>query len=346
MKTIVSKTKLLSLIITLSVLVSFLSGCTKEAHYYTYFDTVSTVASYARESNKKFDKRCDFISSELERYHKLFDIYYEYSGINNLKTVNNNAGVRPVEVDRDIIELILYCKELYTLTGGRLNVAMGGVLKLWHEARSNAADNPEAAQIPSRDALAEAAKHADIDSIVVDEAAGTVYISDPLTSIDVGAIAKGYATERIAEALNEQGVSSYVLNVGGNIRAIGTKPNGDGWTTGITNPDKSGSEPFVCRVTLNGGSLVTSGDYERFFTVNGVSYHHIIDPATLMPAAYFSSVSVFTEDSGLADALSTALFCASYEDGLSLIESIGSVDVIWVTRDGEVIMTDGVRVIQ
>jgi thiamine biosynthesis lipoprotein len=158
----------------------------------------------------------------------------------------------------------------------------------------------------------------------------------------VGAIGKGYATEQAARMLIERGVSSYVLNVGGNIRVIGEKTNGDGWVTGITHPDRSSSEQFITKVIIKNTSLVTSGDYQRFYTVDGVRYHHVIDQETLMPADHFTSVSIFTPDSGLADALSTALFCMSYEDGLALVESIGGVDVIWVDKEYNVRYTDGI----
>ena len=188
----------------------------------------------------------------------------------------------------------------------------------------------------------EARLHCNIDSLIIDEEAGTVYISDPDMSLDVGAIGKGYATERAAEMLISRGVNSYVLNIGGNIRAIGEKVTGDGWVTGITNPNKLSDESFITKVSIKNTSLVTSGDYERYYYADGVKYHHVIDPETLMPAAYFSSVSIFTLDSGLADVLSTALFCMSYEDGLELVESIGGVEVIWVDTEYNVKHTDGI----
>jgi thiamine biosynthesis lipoprotein len=222
---------------------------------------------------------------------------------------------------------------------------MGSVLSLWHEAREMGADEPESAAIPSKDALYEAALHTDVNSIVIDEESSTVYISDPKARIDVGAVAKGYATERAAELLILRGVRSYVLNVGGNIRTIGEKSKGKGWITGITNPDKSSKDSFSCKVSLSDTSLVTSGDYERFFIYGGEKYHHIIDPETNMPARYFSSVSIITKDSALADALSTALFCMSYEDGKRLAESIGDVGVIWIYSDGSLKKSDNVELV-
>ncbi len=318
---------------------------TQAKSYYDFFDTVSAVISYKGDSSEEFDKNCDSVSALLRDYHRLFDIYHEYEGENNLMTVNKNAGIKPVKVDGRLIEFLLYCKEIYTLTNGKTNVAMGSVLKLWHDEREFGGNNPEKAKTPNPEALLQASEHTDINSIVIDEKAGTVFISDPETQIDVGAVGKGYATEKAAQLLIENGVTSYVLNIGGNIRAIGTKANGDGWITGITNPDRESEDPFVCRVDIQDISLVTSGDYERFYVVDGVSYHHIIDPETKMPANYFSSVSVFIGDSGLADALSTALFCMSYEDGVKLLGEIGA-DAIWVTVEGEILSTDGISFVE
>ena len=150
----------------------------------------------------------------------------------------------------------------------------------------------------------------------------TVRISDPLASIDVGALGKGYATEMAAQKAETLGCESYVLNVGGNIRIIGTKPDGSGWNPGIRDPqDPDGS--FAVSLDLSDTACVTSGTYERYYMVDGEKYHHIIDKDTLYPADYFESLTVVTKDSGLADALSTALFCMSYEDGLALAEKLG-----------------------
>ena len=310
--------------------------------YYDCFDTVSVVFSYCGDEAETFEKNCGIVSDILTFYHRQFDIYYEYSGINNLMTVNKNAGISPVEVAPELIDFLLYAKDLYTLTSGKTNIAIGAVTKLWHDAREYGMDDPENAYIPSAEALDAAGVHCDINNLIIDREASTVFITDKDMQLDVGAVGKGYATEKAAQALIKEGVSSYVLNIGGNIRAIGTKVNGEGWITGITNPDKQSDETFVQRAVIKDTSLVTSGDYERYYTVNGEKYHHIIDPETKMPAQYFSSISIFTEDSALADALSTALFCLSYEDGLKLIESIGNVDALWVYRDGTVKMTDGI----
>ena len=341
--------RLLILLITLAILLPLAScGRGKEPRsitFYEYFDTVSTVSSYANESEESFSENCAQVEALLKNYHRLLDIYHEYDGINNLRTVNLNAGIAPVKTAPELIDLLLYAKDIYTLTDGEVNIAMGSVLSIWHDRRTEAESNKEAATLPTDSDLSEAAKHISIDSIVIDKEASTVYITDPHTSIDVGAIGKGYATERAAELLSKLDAQSYVLNIGGNLRAVGCKPNGEGWITGITNPDRRSENAFVARLTLSDTSCVTSGDYERFFTVNSKNYHHIIDKDTLYPSEHFSSVSVITKDSALADSLSTALFCMTYEDGLALCRKIGGVDVIWVKKDGTLLYTDNIDTI-
>ena len=308
--------------------------------YEKYFDTVCIFASYLGDSEEAFDRNCDEIEAILEKYHKLFNIYYEYSGVNNLRTVNKAAGKNPVTVDRELIDFLLFAREMYALTGGEVNVMMGSVLSIWHKYREDAEGNTNPT-IPTEAELAEAAKHISIDALVIDEEASTVYISDSKASIDVGALGKGYAANLAAEYLKNKGVSSYLLNIGGNICAIGAKKDGSPWISGITNPDKSSREPFVAKIELSNTCCVTSGDYERYFYAGGKKYHHIIDKDTMMPTEHFSAVTVLTRDSALADALSTALFCMSYEDGLKLIETLEGVEVLWVDREYRTYMTDG-----
>ena len=312
--------------------------------YFTFFDTVSYIYSYAGDSQKTFETRCQGTSDILNYYHSLFNIYYDFEGVNNLKTVNDNAGIEPVKVDRKLIDFLIYAMQLYETTNGEMNVMMGSVLKLWHDCREEASASPSNAKIPAMDKLTEAARHTDISLLEIDEENMTVFISDPDASIDVGALGKGYATEKAAEYLRSVGAESYVLNIGGNIRIIGHKPDGGSWGTGIKDP--SDTSRYATTINIANTSCVTSGDYERFFTVGGKRYHHIIDKDTLMPSEFFSSVTIITSDSGLADALSTALFSMSYEDGLALVSSLSGVEVLWILPSGELRMTDGFKALQ
>lgn len=318
-----------------------LAGCAGEqpqqkqytATFLTLFDTVTTVIGRA-DSQEAFQAMAQDVHDRLLVYHQLFDIYNDYEEIHNLKTVNDQAGIAPVTVDEKIIRLLLDCKKYYTATGGRVNVCMGSVLQLWHEARNDGLDDPAHAYVPDAEALAEAADHCDPKNLIIDEAASTVYLADPEMRLDVGAIAKGWATQEVAKA-SPQGL---LISVGGNVCATGPKDtSGTPWVVGIQDPD--GGE-YLHTVYLDKGSVVTSGDYQRAYAVDGDVYHHIIDPDTLYPSRYWRSVTVICPDSALADALSTALFLLPLEDGQALLDQLGA-EAMWVNDQGEQFYSPG-----
>ena len=331
--------RFICVLVLLGLLLSGCAGDTQQeskqftATFLTLFDTVTSVTGLA-ESQEAFSEKAQAVHDELLYYHQLFDIYNDYPDIHNLKTVNDQAGIAPVTVDRAIIDLLLDCREYHTLTGGRVNVAMGSVLRLWHEARNASLDDPSAAYLPDAEALAEAALHCDINAVVIDEEASTVFITDPALQLDVGAVAKGWAAQRVAE----NGPEHLLISVGGNVCATGPKDEtGTAWVVGVQDPDSDG---YLHTVFLSGGSMVTSGDYQRYFTVEGNRYHHIIDPDTLQPSEYWRSVTILCEDSGLADALSTALFLLPREEGLALLEQCGA-EAMWLSPDGERLYSPG-----
>lgn len=323
--------------ILLLILCFLLGGCASAAQkqynavYLDLFDTVTTIIG-SGDSEEQFRQEAQAIYDQLLVYHRLFDIYNDYEGIANLKTVNDQAGIAPVKVDSTIIELLLDCKEYYELTDGKVNAAMGSVLKLWHEARNHGMENPDDAKLPDGDALVQAAEHISFKSIVIDEKASTVYISDPKASLDVGAIAKGWAAQRVAE----NAPKGMLISVGGNVCATGAKADGSAWVVGVQNPD--GGE-YLRKISITDGAVVTSGDYQRTYTVDGKQYHHIIDPATGMPSTYWRSVTVVCADSALADALSTALFVLPLEEGKALAEECGA-KVLWLDAQGEQYSTE------
>ena len=301
---------------------------------FDYFDTATTITGYEK-SQEDFDRVAEEILRQLKEYHQLYNIYLRYNGVDNLCTVNElTDGAHPVvKADPKILDLLEFARQMYDETGGLTNVAMGSVLKLWHDRRSVGMDNPAKASLPSMEALREAAKHTAIDKMVIDRAAGTVTLTDPQMRLDVGAIAKGYAVEQIARWLEQEGKEGYILNVGGNVRTIGHKPDGTKWQVGIENPEDTSAD-YLAILELSGQALVTSGSYQRYYIVDGKRYHHIIHPDTLMPAEGLLSVSVVCADSGRGDALSTALFCLSVEEGKALVESLPGVEAHWVAADG------------
>ena len=327
----------------LAALFFALSGCAANrepasATFYDYFDTAITVSDYSEPSSKEFSELSATVRAEFEEYHKLYDIYNEYDGINNLATLNRLAG-EWVELDGRILDLLLYGKQAYSLTGGAVNIAMGSVLSLWHEARTLGRENPSLAYLPEKSELEAAAAHTDIDKIEIDTVGGRARLSDPEMRIDVGAVAKGYATERICERLEAEGRTSLVINAGGNVRIIGKKPSGADFSVGIENPAPGeGGYSFI--LSLSDTAVVTSGSYQRYFTVEGKRYGHIIDGETLMPAERYLAVSVTVKDSALADVLSTALYVLDLDEGLALVKSIDGARAYWVNTDGSKVTSE------
>lgn len=337
--------------IALALLIALASGCggvkatRYQAQFLRLFDTVTTIVGYAN-SEAQFKEISEQVRAQLEQYHQLYDIYNDHGGINNIKTINDNAGIAPVTVDQRIIDLLLFARDIHGQTGGKVNVAMGPVLRLWHEYREAGTEDPAEAELPPMELLQSAAGHTSIEAVLIDEEVSTVYLTDPAMSLDVGAMAKGYALERIVRELEARGVRSLLLSVGGNVRAIGGKDTAggdvsDSWTVAIQNPDKSGNREDLFSVGIDSLSVVSSGTYERYYTVDGVRYHHIIDPETLMPAGRFAQVTLLCPDSGLADALSTYVFNLSAEEGMRYIESLEDMEACWVTGEGEILYSSG-----
>ena len=338
--------KILSLFVAMLLLTGLLPSAALgettryKSSFFDVFDTYSEIIVYT-QSEAEAQTALQNAHNELLAYHQLFDIYNSYEGINNLKTVNDQAGLAPVTVDQRIIDLLLFAKDMYTQTDGRMNIAMGSVLSIWHDYRTAGIDDPVNAALPGMEELQAAAAHTDISRLIIDDEANTVFLSDSAMRLDVGAVAKGYAVERVAQQMIADGITSALLSIGGNVRAIGIRGDGASWRVSVQNPDLTATDQTLTTVDLTNLSLVTSGSYQRYYTVDGKTYHHIIDPDTLMPATYLWAVSVVTEDSGLADALSTALFTLSVEEGQALLQRFPGVEALWVNLDGTLVRSAG-----
>ncbi len=348
--------KIVLYILLACLMLPLISGCAQqetsyqkfEYEFYDTFDTVVIVMAYA-ESQEDFDALTKIVHDGMLFYHQQFDIYHTYDGINNIKTVNDNAGQQPVAVDGAIIDLLTQAKQWDEETGGIVNVAMGSVLSIWHNYREAGMLDESTAELPPQDALDEAAQHTDINQLIIDEAASTVYLADPDMRLDVGAMAKGYAVEKVAQELIAKGYDSVLISAGGNVRAIGAPKDGkrDKWSVGIVDPKISTdlipqSQNLLDVAYVNDMSVVSSGGYERYYMVNGVPYHHLINPGTLYPANWYQAVSVLTEDSMRADVLSTALFLMPPEEALAFAQGLDGVEALWVMPDGSLMVTDGI----
>ncbi len=337
--------KIISVILLILIIIS-LTGCGDkepiryQSEFIMLFDTVTRIVGYSK-SKEEFTEYAQIIYDNLKEYHQLYDIYNDYEGINNIKTINDNAGIKPVKVDKRIIDLIKFSKDMYEKTNGKTNIAFGAVLRIWHEYRTIGIEDPANAALPPEEELRIASEHTNIEDIIIDEEQSTVFLRDPFMSLDVGAVAKGYATEQVSKIAKESGMNSALLSVGGNVRAINKNvTSNEPWNVGIQNPDTEAEESVIKIVKLDDSSLVTSGDYERFYIVDGEKYNHIINPDTLYPAKYFTAISIICKDSGLADALSTAVFCMPFEEGLEFINSLPEAEAMWIFSDKTIKYSD------
>lgn len=312
------------------------------------FDTVIQMIAYT-DSEAVFQQYVTLAKNRFQELHQLFDIYHTYPGINNISTINDEAGLKPVKVDQEIIDLLLFCKEHAQQTDRVVDITLGPLLAVWHNYREEALSFPEQAKVPPMAELQTAAKLANLDDLEIDQANQTVRLAKPGMSLDVGAVAKGYATELIARELIAAGLTSGIVSAGGsNVRMIG-KPAETGrktWNVGIQDPDGNLMVPEVQNLDVietNDTSIVTSGDYQRYYEVDGVIYHHLIDPRTLMPADHYRVVTIMTQDSGLADFLSTTLFLLPLEQGLAVLKKYPGSEALWVFKDGTIKATEGMR---
>ncbi len=297
------------------------------------FDTVTTFIGLAA-SEEDFARIADVVERELLRYHRLFTTFESYEGIVNLRTVNERAGEGPVQVDPLILDLLEQSLAANARSDGRVNMALGPVLQLWHDCREAGLADPENAQLPPMAELEAANRHTDISRVEIDRGQSTVRLPDPGMRLDVGSGAKGLACELAAREALALGMRHFLLSVGGNVRTAGFRDGREEpWRVGIREPESEDPNDYRLALAVSDMAVVTSGVYERFYTVDGQRYHHIIDPDTLMPAERYDSVTIIAPDSGLADSLTTALFNMDREAGLELIETLDNAGAIWMAGD-------------
>ena len=249
----------------------------------------------------------------------------EISGVNTSKLrVLKNEETR---------ELILTALEFSRLSECRFDITVEPCVALWDFT------SEDRGVLPDADELAAAAEKVDWTKVDVNDEG--VLIPEGM-SIDLGAIAKGYISDRIADYFVEKGVESALLNVGGNVRTVGLKPDGSNWRIGIQDPEGVRDQSIVGVATLGDNAVVTSGIYERGFILDDVVYHHILDPNTGWSVQNeLAGVTIVAKEACTADALSTTVFAMGLEEGTEFIENFDGVDAIFVTRDGDISWTSG-----
>lgn len=317
--------KLLSLIAALAL---FAAGCAaQEAPVRRsvtgfYFDTVITISAYV-SSEALLKEALDACAD----YERLLSKTVEGSDVWNI----NHAGGQPVEVSDDTLSILSIARQVSEWSGGAFDVTVAPAVALWDFTGGGS-------KVPDAAAIAAAAERIDYTKVSVD--GNRVTLPEGM-QIDLGGVAKGYIADRIADLVKAKGIEDALLNFGGNVIALGKKPDGALWTVGIQDPDESTGTSLLA-VKASGLSVVTSGIYERGFDLDGVRYHHLLDPKTGWPMQNgLASATIFCESSGLADALSTATFVLGLEEGMALIENTPGAEALFITREGGIFATDG-----
>ena len=251
--------------------------------------------------------------------------------------INDNAGIEPVKVSDDTIEVVKEGIYYSDLSHGKFDITVGPLVKLW-----NIPDRPTE-DIPTQDELNVVLPLTNYKDVVIDEANKTVFLTRPGMMLDLGGIAKGYAADVISKMLTDEGVKSAIIDLGGNIFAHGEKVSGDAWKIGIQNPFSNRGE-IVGAISVKNKSIVTSGIYERYIEVNGVKYHHILNPETGYPYENdIAGITIISDKSTTGDALSTSVFALGIEEGMKFVEKLDDVDAIFVTKEKGIYVTSGIK---
>lgn len=321
-------------------------GDKQEIEFYDTFDTVVHIAIYT-DDDSFAKENLVYAKERYEELHKLFDNYKTYPDLVNVKTINDNAGIKPVTVDDTLFQLIKSSIDDYNNISHNTNIALGPVTKLWNEYRELYEGGKTKEEVialkgealPSDAELEKLRPLVNIDKIKLDDEKQTVSLEKGM-ELDLGATAKGFATELVAKELEDRGVKSCVISAGGNVRIIGKPTDGrDNFKIGIQNPDLESPDQVLASLNVANTSIVTSGDYQRYFDLDGVRYCHIIDPDTLKPAHEIKSATVIKEDSGLCDFLSTAAFNSTDDEIKELSDKTGA-GIVWVDKDMKVKSTE------
>lgn len=285
-------------------------------------DTVVSVTVYSEADSQAIDE-CLSLCAEYEKLFSRTDPESELYAL-------NAAG--SMSVSDELLELITTALYYCELSGGRFDISMGAVSDMYGFSSSSPS-------LPPAEDIEEKLSHTGYEKIIID--GSTVTLTDPEAVIDLGAIAKGYIADRLGELLTEKGVESAIIDLGGNILCLGSKPDGSDFTVGIQYPYRS-SSTTITAASLSSMSVVTSGVYQRYFEENGATYHHILDPETGYSINNgLISVSILSEKSVDCDALSTTVFALGLEEGMELVDSLEGVWAVFITEDMQVHYSEG-----
>lgn len=332
-----ARLKKLSILLSLLIISLNISGCTKNAANSNnpmtetefFMGTIIKVSLYDKKSEDVMNKVFDRIR-EIES-----EVSINKEGT-ELDKVNAAAGKEAVKVKEDTFTIVKEGLEYSKKTKGTFDITVGPIVKLWSIGL------PEA-KVPTQEEINEKLKFVGYKDLEINDKDKSIFLKRPGMIIDLGGIAKGYAADAVSEVLKKEGVESAIIDLGGNVFAIGSKPGGDPWRIGVQNPFDSRGQ-IVGSIAVTNKSVVTSGIYERFIEENGKKYHHILNPFTGYPYENeIAGITIISDKSIDGDALSTSVFSKGLKGGMDFLEKIQGIDTIFITKDKEVYITSGLK---
>jgi len=262
--------------------------------------------------------------SEVKRIENLIS---DWIPTTQISKVNQNAGISPVKVDLEVFELVKRAINISKLTDGAFDISYASMDKIWKFDGSMK-------EMPTTESIKKSVEKVGYQNIVLNENDTSIFLKYPGMKLGLGGIGQGYIADKIKVLLQENGCTSGLVNVSGDINTWGKQPNGKDWTVGIVNP--LNKNKVFATFPLNDSAVETSGSYEKYVTFNGKRYSHIIDPRTGYPASGIVSVSVFAKQTELADALATGIFVLGIEVGLDLVNQLKGIGCIIVDEKGAI----------
>lgn len=296
-------------------------------------DTFVSISAYG--ANTDFLKEnVEAAFREMRRITGLTERFSPESMESNVQQINQEAGKKPVKVDPLVWEMLSEAKKYQRLTNGAFEITIGPLVDLWKTAGQRQ-------EVPTTDELKAVLMLVNSDNLILDAEKQTAFLSKADMSLDLGAVAKGYAVESAAEVLKTAGIKKAIINAGGDLKVIGKKKRFPGWQIGIQNPRDS--KGVIGVLTLENEAVATSGDYQRVIKIGTNEYHHLLSTENGYPVNYNQSVTIICPHAGQADLLSTALFLLESKQALNLVDQLPDVEVVIVTAEGEILISSGLE---
>ena len=288
---------------------------------------ITVVASNEKEGNEYIDSAI-FEIARIEKLISSWDVNSETSLINKL------SGIQPIKVDKELFDLIERSIAISTLTNGAFDISYASMDRIWKYDGSMR-------EMPSEEKISNSIKKVGYKNIIIDKEAQTVFLKLKGMKIGFGAIGKGYAADKAKALLIEKGAKAGIINASGDLNAWGKQANGKDWMVAITNP--LNKNKVFSWLPINDSAIVTSGNYEKFVSYNGIRYSHIIDPRTGYPSTGIISTSIMTSNAELADAISTSVFVMGVETGLDFINQLKGVDCIIIDEQNKIHTSNNIK---